>query len=161
PNKGETPIHYTRRLRAAVDALSAPLFVAEVDGPFAFHDQPFIFDAEELEGLRIFLREPDDEEQQQSQGAAGGVGNCVACHPAPLFTDFLFHNTGVTQNEYDGVHGGGSFAALLIPSRSERAADPEAFLPATAKHPDGTGRFRAAADAGDADLTDLGAWNIL
>ena len=104
-----------------------------------------MFDAEELVGLRIFLREAAE---QKPEGQAGGVGNCVACHPAPFFTDFSFHNTGVTQDEYDGVHGGGAFAALVIPSRSERAADPEAFLPPTAKHPDGTGRFRAAADGG-------------
>jgi cytochrome c peroxidase len=118
-----------------------------------------VFDAEELLGLRIFLREASDE--QRPQGKSGGVGNCVACHPAPFFTDFSFHDTGVTQTEYDGAHGGGAFAALAIPSRSERAADPAAFLPATPKHPLGTGRFRAAADAGNPELTDLGAWNIL
>ena len=158
PKKGEPLIKYTRRLRAAVDDLSAPLFVADVDGPFAFHPQTFVFDAEELLGLRIFLREAAE---QKPEGQAGGVGNCIACHPAPFFTDFLFHNTGITQDEYDSVHGGSAFAALVIPSRSERAADPEAFLPPTAKHPDGTGRFRAAADAGNPELTDLGAWNIL
>ena len=160
PKPGETPIQYTRRLRAALDPLTAPLFVADVDGPFAFHAQPFVFDADELEGLRIFLREPDDEAQEPAS-ASGGVGNCVACHPAPFFTDFVFHNTGVTQAEYDGVHGSGAFAALAIPSRSARAAAPAAFLPATAKTPDGTGRFRAAADAANPELTDLGAWNVL
>jgi len=158
PKKGEALLHYTRRLRAALDQVGAPLFVADVDGPFALHPQPFVFNAEELEGLRVFLREPDDAQQPQS---TGGVGNCVACHPAPFFTDFSFHNTGVSQVEYDGVHGAGAFAALAIPSQSERAADPAAFLPANAKTPDGTGRFRAAAAAGNPALTDLGAWNIL
>jgi cytochrome c peroxidase len=153
PRPGEPPVHYTRRLRAAVDDLSAPRFVADVDGPFAFHDHPFVFDAEELAGLRSFLREPG--------GGGGGVGNCAACHPAPFFTDFSFHDTGVTQTEYDRVHGGGAFAALAIPSRSERVADPEAFLPPTPKHPLGTGRFRAAADPGNPELADLGAWNVL
>ncbi|HTO70360.1 MAG TPA: hypothetical protein VMR31_10910 [Myxococcota bacterium] len=150
PKGRETAAQYSQRLEAALDALPTPLFVAEIDGPFALHAEPFRFDAQELEGLRIFLR---------TQGSSS-VGNCVACHPAPDFTDFVFHNTGVTQREYDGVHGAGAFAALEIPSRSDRLADPNAFLPPTAKHPFATGRFRAAADAGDPDLADLGVWNV-
>ena len=128
-------VHAAPRARRSTSS-SAPLFVADVDGPFAFHAQTFVFDAEELLGLRIFLREAAE---QKPEGQAGGVGNCVACHPAPFFTDFSFHNTGITQDEYDGVHGGGAFAALVIPSRSERAADPEAFLPADREAP---GRHR-------------------
>ncbi|HTO08485.1 MAG TPA: hypothetical protein VMR86_15670, partial [Myxococcota bacterium] len=145
PKGRETPAKYTQRLAAALDQLPTPLFVANIDGPFALHAQPFVFDARELEGLRIFL----------------GRGNCAACHPAPLFSDFSFHNTGVTQREYDGLHGAGAFSALAIPTRSERAADPDAYLPATFRHPEATGRFRAAADAGNPELTDLGAWNVL
>ena len=161
PRPGETPQKYSRRLARALDSLASPLFVADVDGPFAFHAQTFRFDAEELEGLRIFLREPLEAPNAPQGGVApSGVGNCVACHPAPLFTDFGFHNTGVTQREYDAVHGGGAFAALEIPTRAERAADPNAFLPLTFRHPLATGRFRAAADAANAELADLGAWNV-
>jgi cytochrome c peroxidase len=145
PHGKDTPAEYTQKLAAAVERLTAPLFVADVDGPFVFHAQPFVFDAEELQGLRVFL----------------GSGNCAACHPAPFFTDFAFHNTGVTQREYDGVHGTGAFESLAIPSLAERDADPNAFLPPTRRHPLATGRFRAAAEAGNAALTDLGAWNVL
>lgn len=159
PRGRETPEQYSKKLAAAVEQLTTPLFVADVDGPFAFHDQTFQFDAEELEGLRIFLRQPLEDSVQSS--GKGSVGNCVACHPAPFFTDFSFHNTGVTEREYDGVHGGGAFQTLEIPTRAERLADPNAFLPPTRQHPLATGRFRGAADAGNADLADLGAWNVL
>jgi len=145
PKKRESVASYNRRLAAAIDALPAPLFVVDVDGPYAFHDQLFEFGETELEGLRVFL----------------GRGNCAACHPAPFFTDFLFHDTGVSQFEYDDVHGAGAFASLEIPTLRERNADPNAFLPATAKHPEATGRFRAAVDGGRPELADLGAWNVL
>jgi hypothetical protein len=160
PRGAETPAKYSQRLAAAVERLTAPLFVADVDGPFAFHAQTFQFDAAELEGLRIFLRAATAEPEPSSE-PQGAIGNCVACHPAPFFTDFAFHNTGVTQVEYDGVHGSGAFAALAIPTRKERAADHDAYLPPTHRHPLATGRFRAAADPGNPELADLGAWNVL
>jgi len=161
PRGRETPDQYSKRLAAALDALPTPLFVADVDGPFAFHDQIFQFDAQELEGLKIFLRRPpEDPNAPQEQSGATGVGNCAACHPAPFFTDFSFHNTGVSQREYDDAHGGGSFAALEIPTRTERADDPNAFLPPTFRHPSATGRFRSIVD-GDPEHADLGTWNVL
>lgn len=73
------------------------------------------------------------------------VGNCVACHVPPTFTDFKFHNTGVTQMEYDGVHGGGSFAKLEIPN-------PENGRPAV--------RFLAVASKDKLGEADLGYWNF-
>jgi hypothetical protein len=162
PRVHETPDAYSRRLAAALDGLTSPLFVADVDGPFALHAQVFQFDARELEGLRIFLRRPpEDPNAPQPSGAPSGTGNCVACHPAPFFSDFSFHDTGVTQGEYDNVHGGGSFASLAIPALEDRSDDPNAFLPPTSKHPFATGRFRAAASVGNTELTDLGAWNVL
>ena len=62
-----------------------------------------------LAGARIFLRTEGETQ----------VGNCVACHTPPLFTDFAFHNTGVTQEDYDTVHGQHAFATLDIPSYDE------------------------------------------
>ena len=159
PRGRETPLEYSKRLAAALDALPTPLFVADVDGPFAFHAQPFAFDARELEGLKLFLRTPA-EDPNEPNAPQGSVGNCVACHPAPFFTDFSFHDTGVSQREYDDAHGDGAFAQMEIPTRAERADDPNAFLPATSRHPFATGRFRAIVD-GDPDHADLGAWNVL
>jgi cytochrome c peroxidase len=78
----------------------------------------------------------------------------------PDFTDFRFHTTGVSQAEYDGVHGAGAFMALAVPGLAERNADYDAYLPVTVAHPDATERFRHAAEAGDPEYADLGMWNV-
>ncbi len=124
PARGEGPRGYGDRLLAALDALEAeggPAFVAG-------------FDAEALEGYRIFLR------------TSGGdrAGNCVACHVPPSFTDGAFHNTGVTQAEYDRVHGAGSFMDLAIPARGRRPRE----------------RFLSRATPDRPGHTDLGYWNF-
>ncbi len=152
PRPLESVASYVQRLRQRLSALAEPSFVTAADGTLALHQQPFVFGPLELDGLRIFLRQ---------RGDGPGVGNCAACHPPPAFTDFGFHNTGTAQEEYDGFHGAGSFAALAIPDAAARAADPEAFLPATPAHPTARGRFRAVPTALDPDRTDLGLWNEL
>ncbi|HEY6289372.1 MAG TPA: hypothetical protein VIW48_07985, partial [Nitrospiraceae bacterium] len=92
---------------------------------------------------------------------AGQIGNCLACHAAPNFTDFKLHNTGVAQREYDDPavgagHAPGSFAALSIPNLAARTAND---LPATEQHPGASDRFRSIPTAGTT-LTDLGVWNV-
>jgi cytochrome c peroxidase len=152
PNSGESEAAYAARLRTAVDALQDPQFVSELDGHFTTHAQPFVFDALELHGLKIFLR--------QSATPAPAVGNCVACHAPPSFTDFKFHNTGATQEEYDDVHGPGAFNALSIPTLKARKADFNSFLPPTANHPNARGPFLSVPTEGDATRADLGLWNV-
>jgi len=110
--------------------------------------------------MQIFFTEPDRTPLRPAQVSAGGIGNCVACHAAPNFTDFRFHNTGVTQVEYDGIHGSGKFETLAIPGLATRLAHHDAYLPATPAHPDASGRFRAIPQAGSPELTDLGLWNV-
>ena len=88
------------------------------------------------------------------------IGNCAACHPGPHFTDFRFHNTGAAQEEYDGLHGLGAFAALLIPGLAERNASFNEFLPPTAKHPRAKGPFLDIPTASRPGRTDLGLWNV-
>ncbi len=88
------------------------------------------------------------------------TGNCASCHPAPEFTDFRFHNTGAAQEEFDELHGAGSFARLSIPSYSERKRYPERYLPATPQHPRSTGIFRAVPAQSSPAATDLGLWNV-
>lgn len=129
------------------------------DGKFQFHDQSFTFGEEELKGLKIFFAKKS---RQLLPGdlARGGIGNCIACHAAPNFTDFRFHNTGIAQMEYDQIHGSGAFNALHIPGLGERNRNPEAFLPATPKHPDAQEPFRSIPMAENPQLTDLGVWNI-
>jgi hypothetical protein len=165
PNGGETPLDYSRRLLTLVNALASPQFVTSnphrADGQFQFHTQPFEFGATELAGLKIFLREPATPPAASSaEVAAGRIGNCLACHAAPNFTDFKLHNTGTTQREYDSIHGVNSFAALTIPSLAARNGNYNGFLPATEVHPNASERFRAIPILADPALTDLGAWNV-
>lgn len=91
---------------------------------------------------------------------ADHVGNCATCHSAPNFTDFRFHNTGASQEEYDAVHGSGKFMNLSIPGYDERQQHPDDFLPPTPQHPNASGIFRAPASSTDARLADLGMWNV-
>lgn len=162
PDARESALAYARRLRGALAALPAPKLL---DNPqvlaFEHHDQAFAFGAEELAGLRIFLAEPAGSAASADEIAAGGVGNCIACHAPPHFTDFGFHNDGAAQEEYDGIHGPGAFAALAIPALTERQAAPDTFLPPSAMYPAGTGRFLAAPSAAAPGQTDLGVWNVL
>jgi hypothetical protein len=97
---------------------------------------------------------------QQSPGSAAHVGNCVSCHPAPDFTDASFHNTGATQEEFDAIHGDGSFERLPVPSLTERNRHPERYVVATPSHPYAPGIFRAVPLATNPLATDLGMWNI-
>ena len=89
-----------------------------------------------------------------------GAGNCVACHAAPDFTDFGFHNTGAAQEEYDSIHGAGAFAKLEIPALAARKNDFDRWLPPTAKHPRAMGPFLDVPSAGRPGRTDLGLWNV-
>jgi cytochrome c peroxidase len=159
PRNGQTALAYARRLRRYVKRLKSPRFVTEADGVLRLHGHPFKFGPEELAGLRIFLNE-SRHRASAKQLEAGGVGNCVACHAPPDFTDFSFHNTGATQDEYDSVHGQGSFAALAVPSLQARNADPDRFLPPSAAHPRAQGQFRGVVSASHPGVTDLGLWNI-
>jgi cytochrome c peroxidase len=85
-------------------------------------------------GLKIFYQ----------YDAEAHAGNCVACHHPPTFTDFQFHNTGVTQDEYDGVHGDGAFVKMAIPSSNAKAGD----------------KTRTSAAKDDPAKADLGYWNF-
>jgi len=155
PAEGESKASYAARLRGLVQALKKPAFVQANEGQFEFHDQPFQFGATELEGLKIYLSVPGD-----VISAGQGVGNCVSCHVAPDFTDFRFHNTGASEQEYDALHGTGAFASLNIPDLATRTASFDAYLPPSPAHPTATGAFRSAPAADKPGYTDLGVWNV-
>jgi hypothetical protein len=155
PRAGQSIADYNQELYGLVVALKNPIYVTDADGSFKYHPQPFQFGATELAGLAIFLK--------SAPGAVDGsqhAGNCAACHTAPDFTDFKFHNTGVSQDEYDGVFGTGSFMSLAVPGLAARNADYDAYLPVTPNHPNATERFRRGADAVHPEYADLGLWNI-
>jgi len=97
---------------------------------------PKPYDETAYQGLKTFYRVP-------GEGDTEKIGNCVACHHPARFTDYAFHNTGVAQMEYDGVHGDGAFDKLDV--------DPS-------KRGDTTYRSRAAKDSPAS--ADLGRWNF-
>lgn len=165
PESNESPIEYSRRLRQLVIARESTgtlRFVTSnpnrADGQFQFHSQPFSFGAQELAGLKMFLAEPSSLPPSPTELTTGQIGNCIACHAAPHFTDFKAHNTGTTQKEYDETpsHGNGAFMSLAIPTLATRTADD---LPATEQHPTASERFRAIPAPGTT-LIDLGMWNV-
>ncbi len=168
PDPNETPIDYSRRLLQLVTAreLAGTLqFVTSnpnrPDGQFQFHTQSFQFGAPELAGLKIFLTEPSTPPiATPAEITAGKIGNCLACHAAPNFTDFKLHNTGTAQKEYDGIHGAGQFAGLSIPNLATRNGNYNQYLPATELHPAALEPFRQVPILADPTLTDLGVWNI-
>jgi cytochrome c peroxidase len=160
PLPGEPDTIYSRRLRAALARLERPRFVGPADGNFRLHDQTFEFGPLELAGLEVFLREPGGAKPAAAAGAPG-TGNCMSCHPAPAFTDFGFHNTGVAESEYDAIHGVGAFQRLEIPDLALRSAHHDDWLPATAAHPRGRGVFRSVPSRSNPVATDLGVWNIV
>ena len=164
PDSNETPLDYSRRLLTLVNGLASPQFVTSNphrgNGLFQFHPQPFQFGAQELEGLKIFLAEPSATSPTGPELSTGKIGNCLACHAAPNFTDFKLHNTGTTQREYDSIHGVNSFAVLTIPTLATRNGNYNGFLPATEAHPNASERFRAIPVLADPALTDLGVWNV-
>ena len=167
PDTKETPLAYSRRLLQLIQAreqagtlqfvLSNP---NRTGGQFQFHAQAFTFGATELEGLKMFLAEPAAIPASPAELAGGKIGNCLACHAAPNFTDFKLHNTGTAQKEYDDIHGAGQFASLAIPDLATRSGNHNQFLPATEAHPTALEPFRAIPSAGAPGLTDLGVWNV-
>lgn len=167
PDPNETDLDYSRRLLQAVKAREQAGLLQFVtanpqtpDGKFKFHTQEFRFGPDELLGLKIFFAEPVSTPIPPNVLAQGQIGNCLACHAAPTFTDFKLHNTGTAQVEYDGIHGAGAFAQLFIPALTDRNAAPDKYLPATGQHPNAKEPFRAIPIVGDPALTDLGVWNI-
>ena len=158
PAANESPVEYSRRLLHQISNLANPKFVTDpADGHLMMHNQRFQFGPTELAGLKIFFTENNP---PLSPGIPGRTGNCIACHAPPAFTDFLFHNTGATQEEYDAIHGAGTFMALSVPELGERQTNYDAFLPPTPNHPDAAGTFIAPPSPGSPGQVDLGLWNV-
>lgn len=158
--ENETDIEYSKRLLAEIHKLQKNETLEFVyqnptteDGRFKFHDQDYQFTEKELLGFELFLNQDLDSDIS--------AGNCVACHAPPHFTDFGLHNIGISQIEYDNIHGFGKFSALNIPGLRQREMNANVFLPANEKNPKRKGIFRKAASEKHPAYTDLGAWNIL
>ena len=174
PAQGETDAQYSQRLLQKLEQLQNPRFVLPYERWLRFHSHVREFGDQELAGLKIFLRQgapspqrlsakrisPPADRVQAASNSLSHAGNCFVCHPAPDFTDERFHNTGGAQEEYDSLHGVGSFAKLPVPSYMERSHHPDQYLPATLSHPHATGVFRSLPAMSNPSATDLGMWNI-
>jgi cytochrome c peroxidase len=129
PAHGEDGKAFARRLLARVNDL-------ESNGAIKLSKN---FNATALKGLKIFFD--------------AKTGNCATCHTPPLFTDFSFHNKGVSQMDYDRVHnasgagGAGKFATLAIPEA------------ASARRP--SAQFRENPSRQKPGEADLGFWNFV
>lgn len=154
PEKHETDLQYSRRLLQAINKLDKPVFVSSKHGKFASHAQAFRFAEQELAGMELFFAD-------NPQKKTGKTGNCIACHAAPHFSDYSFHNTGVSQAEYDGVHGNGAFMRLDVPTAEQRSKNPDAYLPASHSRPTASNKFRSVPARSKPGYTDLGAWNVV
>jgi hypothetical protein len=155
PDPNETPIEYSVRLLQLIKNIPSPVFVTDPsDGHFATRSQTFQFGSNELAGLKIFFAQPS------ASGTQSQVGNCFKCHPAPAFTDFLFHNNGAAQEEYEAIHGPGSFLTLNIPELSVRQSNYDAYLPPTPTHPNASGSFITPPTLSQLAQSDLGLWNV-
>lgn len=151
PAAGETTTGYNKRLANAIGRLRSPQYIDAAEGKFASHTQAFVFGEKEFAGMKLFFA--------RGNGQQRG-GNCIACHQAPHFSDFGFHNTGVTQAGFDAVHGQGEFRKLAIPDLVVRNTNYAEYLPATIKHPDASGRFRSISRKDTPGSADLGLWNV-
>ncbi len=100
---------------------------------------PNVYDEDAYQGLKTFMRVIPTW-NSSVVGEETNVGNCIACHVPPKFTDYAFHNIGVTQMEYDAVHGDGAFMNFEFESPSEKT--------------------RSRIDAADPERADLGRWNV-
>jgi hypothetical protein len=154
PRNGASGLAYAAELLALIEERERFLWVEDPrDRSFRLHAQRYVFGATELRGLKVFFSRP-------RAGTDSHVGNCVACHTPPQFTDHRFHNNGASQLEYDAVFDDGAFAALQIPGLAERNARFEEYLPASPEHPRAFGRFRSAPSADRVGFADLGLWNV-
>ncbi len=154
PKSGEAGLAYARRLLALIGQRKHLAWITSEDGELELHDQPFQFGTTELRGLKIFFTRTD-------ASIPAHVGNCIACHTPPQFTDYRVHNNGVSQAEYDGIFGRGAFASLDVPGLAARNARFDAYLPPSSGHPNATSRFRSAPSIDQPGYADLGVWSVL
>ncbi len=128
--EGDTPMDYFGRL-----------FLSRIANEEGRVQMRFVadYDEEAYQGFKAFFR-MGTTWSSSTNGEETNIGNCIACHVPPRFTDGKFHNVGTTQFEYDAVHGEGAFMNYKPAAPSDKT--------------------RSRVDAKDPEKADLGRWNI-
>ena len=152
PLMNESLASYSQRLLRAVNKIKRPDFITGKKESFKTHNQSYVFGERELNGMKLFFT-------KGNKMKAGG--NCISCHSAPHFSDYKFHNTGLTQHNYDNTHGKDTFNKLKIPNTEKRNNNYNAYLPSTVKHPQARSRFRNLIAKNKPGFVDLGLWNVI
>lgn len=142
PKLNETSQEYLTYLRDHINWKTDWKWLGGSD--LKYHQHQAQFGKTEFQGMQLFF----------------GKAQCVTCHTPPEFTDFLFHNTGISQFEYESVHGRDSFKSIEVPTWTERRKNPEKYFVATGDHPNWQGAFRSEANKQNNLATDFGVWNI-
>lgn len=154
PAEGETALEYSQRLLEMVESkLDELVFVSSDDGKFETHDQEFKFGKNEVVGMRLFFTVPKP--GQHRPGAA-----CVQCHTPPNFTDSRFHNIGISQLQYERIHGTETFKDLPVPGLTEREQQRNLYALPTADHPERLKLLNSKPSTNDARRADLGMWTV-
>lgn len=135
PVGNETVFQYRNRIRVELNNLFEPEYVEPKRIPT--QKASYGFGPEAFRGLQIFMNLKGDD-------TGNSQGMCLVCHVPPSFSDQFFHNIGVSQFEYDAIHGEGEFAKIEVPSLADRKD--EFFLKRAHKNNPGE--------------TDLGVWNF-
>lgn len=126
PPENESTEEYAFRFLGEIERLE---FLGKLNRPDDFPESA-------VEGLKVFF----------TTSGRSGAGSCVTCHVPPLFTDFAFHNTGVTQMNYDAVHGSGSYNEYQLPKANETQRPSKTHMSRLSKE--------------NSELIDLGYWNF-
>jgi len=135
PSSNQTTSQYMADLRQDISKLKNPKFVAKKF--FSTIGKEIGFGEKEYQGMQVFYNIP------KADGSLNR-GMCMSCHIPPMFTDEQFHNVGITQIEYDNVHGRGEFSKLPVTDLKMRK---DTFM---AKR----------ANVKDKNAVDLGVWNF-
>jgi cytochrome c peroxidase len=101
----DTPLAFSGRIFEQISNAKDEVFIKV----------PGLYPDEAYRGYKTFFRQKASD-AAPVEGRLERIGNCVACHEPPLFTDFKFHNTGTAQSAYDATHGDGAFVKLDVGS---------------------------------------------
>ena len=111
-------------------ALGNPTYITPSDGSFKYHTQNYQFGALEFAGAEDLHGVG---RQQASQTHMRAIALPVISPPD--FSDFVFHNSGAAQAEYDAVNGAGAFLISVFAHQIPIAsANFNAYLPASSAH---------------------------